>query len=396
MAFFRNETVNLLNLHYGIHALALSGGGAFFSAYLLDAGVPAPAVLAAYALILAARFAVRPLLLMPAGRWGMKPLVIGGTVLAALQFPLLAEVHGVGWELLALCAVAAVGDTVYWTSYHAYFAALGDAEHRGHQLGAREAIVAMVGIVGPLLTGWALATLGPRIAFGATAAVILVAAPGVLMFAADGWIAASYVFVWQIALFLSLGESFTAYGGAMALAALVGAASGLVLGRLIDAGHGRRAVWLACAALVAVIGLRAAAYASPLLAVAANAAGDADDRGLQSGQGGALHPAISCRHRRRLGRGRGERMPARGRSALVRCADLARDPARAAGDCGGFRAAVALLRAPRPAGVRGGRRGRRPADEQSAPGTGVRRAPCGAFSCSRRSRCGPRLGRSCP
>jgi hypothetical protein len=60
MAFFRNETVNLLNLHYGIHALALSGGGAFFSAYLLDAGVPAPAVLAAYALILAARFAVRP------------------------------------------------------------------------------------------------------------------------------------------------------------------------------------------------------------------------------------------------------------------------------------------------------------------------------------------------
>jgi hypothetical protein len=33
--------------------------------------------------------------------------------------------------------------------------------------------------------------------------------------------------VWQMALFLALGESFTAYGGAMALAALVGAVSGL-------------------------------------------------------------------------------------------------------------------------------------------------------------------------
>jgi DHA1 family inner membrane transport protein len=296
MAFFRNETVNLLNAHYGIHSLALSGGGAFFVAFLLDAGVSAPAVLASLALILAGRFAIRPFILMPARRWGMKPLVIAGTVLSGLQYPLLAEVHGVGWELLALCAVSSVGDTVYWTSYHAYFALLGDAEHRGHQLGAREAIAALVGIVGPLLAGWTLATLGPRLAFDATAGIILVSAlpflgtpnvavaraapgafsaakPGVLMFAADGWIAASYVFVWQIALFLSLGQSFTAYGGAMALAALVGAVSGLFLGRLIDAGHGRRAVWLAFGSLVAVTSLRSVTYGSPLLAVAANAVG---------------------------------------------------------------------------------------------------------------------------
>jgi MFS transporter, DHA1 family, inner membrane transport protein len=296
MAFFRNDTVNLLNLHYGIHSLALSGGGAFFAAFLLAAGVPAPAVLASLALILAGRFVLRPLVLMPATHWGLKPLVIAGTVLCGLQYPLLAEVHGVGWELLALCAITAVGDTVYWTSYHAYFASLGDAEHRGHQVGAREAIAAVVGIVGPLVTGWALTKLGPRIAFDATAAVLLVAAlpilgtpnvtvaktapgafraaiPGVLMFMADGWIAASYLFVWQIALFLSLGESFTAYGGAMALAALVGAASGLVLGRLIDAGHGGRAVWLASGSLAVVIGLRAASYGSPLFAVVANAAG---------------------------------------------------------------------------------------------------------------------------
>ncbi len=296
MAFFRNQTVNLLNLHYGIHSLALSGGGAFFLAFLLRAGVPAPAVLASLALILAGRFAIRPFVLMPASRFGLKPLVIAGTVLGSLQYPLLAQVHGVGWELLALCAVSSVGDTVYWTCYHAYFASLGDAEHRGHQLGAREAIVALVGIVGPLMAGWALVTLGPRVAFDATAVVILVAAvpflgtpnvkvartapgafraalPGVLMFAADGWIAASYVFVWQIALFLSLGESFTAYGGAMALAALVGAASGLLLGRQIDAGHGRRAVRLALGSLVVVISLRAVAYGSPLLAVAANAVG---------------------------------------------------------------------------------------------------------------------------
>ena len=296
MAFFRNDTINLLNLHYGIHALALSGGGAFFAAFLLQADVPAPAVLASLAAILAGRFVIRPFILVPARRWGLKPLVIAGTVMTGLQYPLLAEVHGIDWKLYLLCAISSVGDTVYWTSYHAYFASLGDAEHRGHQLGAREAIAALVGIVGPLATGWALTTLGPQIAFDATAVVLLLAAlpifgtrnvavadeapgafrasvPGVLMFAADGWIAAGFYFVWQIALFLALGESFTAYGGAMALAAVAGAVSGLILGRFIDAGHGRRPVWLAAGSLTVVIAFRAASCGDPVLAVVANAAG---------------------------------------------------------------------------------------------------------------------------
>lgn len=296
MAFFRNDFVNWLNLHYGVHALALSGGGAFFAAFLLRAGVPAPAVLAVLALILAGRFAIRPLILAPAARFGLKPLVIAGTLLSALQYPLLARVHGLGWPLLLLCATSAVGDTVYWTSYHAYFASLGDADHRGHQLGAREAIAAVVGIIGPLATGWALVALGPAAAFGATSVVLALAAlplfgirnvsvpheapgafgaalPGVLMFAADGSICAGFVYAWQIALFQSLGQSFTAYGGAMALAALFGAASGLMLGRLIDAGHGSRAVWLAVGSVGVVTGLRAVSYGDPALAVAANAAG---------------------------------------------------------------------------------------------------------------------------
>ena len=34
-----------------------------------------------------------------------------------------------------------------------------------------------------------------------------------------------------------------AYGGALAVAALVGAVGGLLLGRLIDSGRGTRAVW---------------------------------------------------------------------------------------------------------------------------------------------------------
>lgn len=296
MAFFRNDTVNLLNLHYAIHSLALSGGGAFFAAFLLHAGVPAPMVLLSLALIIGGRFVIRPLVLIPAVRWGLRPLVIAGTVLSGLQYPLLAQVHGVGPTLFLLCAVSGVGDAVYWTAYHAYFASLGDAEHRGHQIGAREAVAAVVGVVGPLLAGWALTTLGPTVAFDATAVVLLLAAlpfigtpnvrvakaapgsfkasaPGARLFVAHGWIAATLGFTWQIALFTSLGGSFTAYGGAMALAAIAGAVSGLVLGRLIDAGHGGRAVGLSAASLVLLTALEAAAAGRPVLAVAANALG---------------------------------------------------------------------------------------------------------------------------
>lgn len=296
MAFFRNTTVNLLNLHYSVHALAINGGGAFFAVFLLKAGVPVPGVLLAMAAILIGRFAIRPAVLPLGRRYGLKPLVIAGTIVTALQYPLLAEVHGVGWQLYALCIVSSIGDTLYWTAYHAYFASLGDAEHRGHQISAREAAAAMVGIVAPLLTGWALVTVGPRLAFGVTATALLLSAlpllwapnvripadapgslraalPGVLLFMADGWTAMGYAFVWQIALFITLDESFTAFGGAMAFAAIVGAICGLFLGRFIDAGHGRRAVWLAASVMTATIAARAIGVLHPAAAILANAAG---------------------------------------------------------------------------------------------------------------------------
>jgi DHA1 family inner membrane transport protein len=161
MAYFRNNTVNLLNLHYGLHSFALSGSSAFFGVFLLKSGVPAPIVLLSIAAILLGRLLIRPSVLIFAKRFGVKPLLIAGTIATSLQYPLLAEVDGIGVGLVVLCAISSIGDTLYWTTYHAYFAALGDAEHRGHQVGAREAAAAVVGVIGPLATGWALTTLGP-------------------------------------------------------------------------------------------------------------------------------------------------------------------------------------------------------------------------------------------
>jgi hypothetical protein len=296
MAFFGNDAVNRVNVHTGVQAIAVGAGGIFILTYMVHAGVSVPAALASFAAILAGRFVLRPLVLPLGKRWGLKPLLVAGTLVIAMQYPMLAEVRGLNGWLVALCVTTSIGDTLYWPAYHAYFAALGDAEHRGQQVAMREAISAVVSIAAPLVGAWAMVAGGPRLTFAAVGVVQalsvlpLIGAPnvvppasapgvwraaraGIVLFVTEGWLGACFYFVWQIALFVSLGRSLTGYGGAMALAALVGAVAGLLLGRHIDQGGGRRAAIIAYAATVALALLRASSIGSPWLAVLANAPG---------------------------------------------------------------------------------------------------------------------------
>lgn len=294
MAFFANDAINRVNLHYAVQALASNLGGVFFFAYLLHAGISVPVTLLAFVSMVAGRFVLRPLIIPLGKRWGLKPLVIVGALLHAVQYPILAWVHGVGWPLVIYCAVGCPASALYWPTFHAYFAALGDAEHRGQQTTAREAVAAVIGIVAPLVGGWGLMTTGPLVIFGAAAlvqaasALPLIGAPNVTpplsapgayraarqataMFMADGWLGAGINYVWQVALFVSVGSNIAAYGGAVALAALVGALLGMLLGRHVDTGHGRRAVVIAYATTAVLVLVQALSYGSPWLAVGANA-----------------------------------------------------------------------------------------------------------------------------
>jgi MFS transporter, DHA1 family, inner membrane transport protein len=296
MAFFHNRTVNLLNLHYVIGSVAMSGAGAFYTAYFLKAGLSVPVTLFATGAMFALRLVLRTVVLPLGIRIGLRRLVVIGSLLMGASYPFIPGVHGLGSALALVIFVSALADSVYWPSYHAYFAALGDAEHRGQQLGVREGLTALIGIVSPLAMGWMLVALGSQTAFWsmgliqAASAIPLLwmpdvavarRAPGVmraalrgaLLFSGDGWSTAGYLIAWQAALFLTLGKNFIAYGGALAIAALVGGIAGLFLGRLIDSGRGTRAVWLAIGVSVLVTAMRVALWRDPVLAVAANALG---------------------------------------------------------------------------------------------------------------------------
>ena len=96
---------------------------------------------------------------------------------------------------------------------------------------------------------------------------------GVVLYVTHGWFDACSVFVWSMALFVSLGEDYATYGGALALAGLAAVVGALLLGRHVDRGGGVRAASLAFGFAAVVTLLKSVSLTSPWLAVAANAAG---------------------------------------------------------------------------------------------------------------------------
>ena len=296
MSFFGNDAINRVNLQGGVQALAQGAGQLFLLVFLVRQGLPVPAAFLAQAAIVTIRFLVRPLVLPLAIRFGLKPLLIAGIMAMAAQYPILAEVRGLDATLVLFAIAAALADVLYFLPRNAYFAAAGDVEHRGKQVAIGQALEAGANVVAPLLGAWGLVAAGPRWTFAAVALVQALSAlpliglpniavareapgaweaarPAALIIAVDGWFDAGFLYVWQIALFLTLGQSYSAYGGVMALAGLAGAVCGLVIGRHVDLGHGRRTILIAYGVAAAVTALRAASLGSPWLAGIANAAG---------------------------------------------------------------------------------------------------------------------------
>src|SRR5215469_7783464 len=135
MSFFGNDAINRVNLQGGIASLALG----------------APTAFLVQAAIVTLRFAVRPLMLPLAIRFGLKPLLIVGVVAMAIQLPILAEVRGLDAALVLFALTSALGEVLYYVPRNAYFAAAGDVEHRGKQVAVAQALEALGNVVAPVL-----------------------------------------------------------------------------------------------------------------------------------------------------------------------------------------------------------------------------------------------------
>lgn len=278
--FFANRAVNRLAVHTALQQLAWCMSGAFFGVYLLRAGLAPSVLFLASAGVLTLRFVLRPLVLLVAPRIGLRYTLVIGTLLTALQYPAVGLVRGADATLALFCLIGALAGVFYWPCYHTFFAALGDREYRGSQVGVRQVLMGIAAVVGPAAGGVMLARFGPWVAFGtAAAAQALAAVPlfavhepplaqrsprgayavswsGVRLFATDGWMLAGAALAWDITMFRALQSRFDQFGGVLALAALAGALGSVVLGRFIDLGHARRVIAFNAAMLCTGVLLR--------------------------------------------------------------------------------------------------------------------------------------------
>jgi hypothetical protein len=273
---FANRDLNRLALHSALQQLAWGLLSAFSAVFLLRRGVPPAEIFLCLGGIILLRCAVRPAVLMCVRAVGLRTTLTVGTFLYAVQSPLLAPLHGLDVALLIYCVAAALAQAFYWTAYHAMFAAIGEAVDRGSQVGWRQLLVAVASTVGPALGGIMLTLAGPWAASGAAALVecaailplpgvvdppIAAAAPrtfalyrrGILLFASDGWIFNISGWAWSLVMFQALNARYDTFGGSLAVLALAGALSGLLLGRFIDCGHARRATWVSALTLAGTL-----------------------------------------------------------------------------------------------------------------------------------------------
>ncbi len=270
-----NRDLNRLAAHSALQQLAWALLSAFSAVFLLRQGLSPAAIFLCFGAIIALRFAVRPAVLLSVRGIGLRATLIIGTALYAIQSPLLAPVHGIDAALVIYCVASALAQAFYWTSYHAMFASIGQAADRGSQVGWFQLLIAMAGTVGPAMGGVMLTIAGPWAAFGTAALIECIAivpllgvidpviAPvspaggwpfyrrGLILLGTDGWIVNCSYWAWNLILFQALKGRYDAFGGSLAVLALAGAVSGLVLGRFIDRGHARRATWLNAVILTA-------------------------------------------------------------------------------------------------------------------------------------------------
>jgi MFS transporter, DHA1 family, inner membrane transport protein len=292
IAAFADAGVNRITVHATLHRLAWGGSGVFSGLFLLRQGVSLAGVFLTFAAIFACRFVCRPLVLVLAPRMGLRRLLILGTLLQAAQYPALALVNGVGWQLVLFGVAMVLGGVIYWTCFHAIYAEVGDSARRGSQVGARQVSIAAASVLGPALGGIMLSAFGAWPAFGTASAIEIAAiiplfriaeppfdpvAPsgfyaaartGILLFATDGWLNNGAIMAWNLIMFLSLGSRFDAFGGAFAAAVLAGSLAGLAMGRVIDKGHARRVAWANAALLSATLVAKALCGTDPVVVVA--------------------------------------------------------------------------------------------------------------------------------
>ena len=278
MGYLKNKQINLLNLHTGLYRFANSIFYIFGTVYFLKQGIPLHIALLIWSFTFIIRMTIRPFALILQETIGLKKSVILGTLFFPGVFIFLSQINGINIWFFLFPIYFAIADSLYWLPYHAYYAAMGDLEHRGKHIGTREALITVLTSIAPVLNGFLIKNIGFWLVY-IIAPIVMISAILPLLFANDCspgekmtykkafkkidrkgfWLllgdSIAYnanQFLWPIVLFLLFGN-FVILGGLMSLEMFLVAILFLLLGHFIDNGKGIKIVWSAFILFIIVV-----------------------------------------------------------------------------------------------------------------------------------------------
>lgn len=147
------SSLRFLNIHFGLQTLANNTMDIFGPVFLYKIGVPIYYIFLIYGATFLLRSLFRIIALKSCEKYGIKVNLIAGTLArAGLAFTLLMMNQSHVW-IYAFLGMTVIVDIFYWTSYHTYFAAIGNLEKRGKELGIRKMFQNTARIIAPVASG---------------------------------------------------------------------------------------------------------------------------------------------------------------------------------------------------------------------------------------------------
>jgi MFS family permease len=260
--FLSNRGINMLNIHIGIAGFANNFGSIFIAIFLYQNGISIPYIFLGYAIGFFARLVLRPIALKFCLKYGLKKVLIIGTLFYAANYPILGQVEGVDIWFYGFFLLFAITDVFYWLPYHSIFTIIGDDEHRGKQTSIRDGVYMFGEFLAPIISGIMILKFGYQSAFYVAMLLMFLAIPPILKIenldikklqkknkkpiSKKGfWLYAGYGFamnnelIWTILLFLIvLNPAY--FGGLIGLAVLIQIIINMFIGHKFDTGKGKR------------------------------------------------------------------------------------------------------------------------------------------------------------
>lgn len=147
------SSLRFLNIHFGLQTFVTNTVDIFGPVFLYKMGIEIYLIFLIYGGTFLLRSAFRIFALKSCEKYGMRTnLIIGTVARGGLAFSLLMMNQSHSW-IYVFMVMTVIVDVFYWTAYHTYFAAIGNIERRGKELGTRKIFQNTATILAPIASG---------------------------------------------------------------------------------------------------------------------------------------------------------------------------------------------------------------------------------------------------